>query len=108
MSANLPERDAAETLPTRDTLERRLDCIRERLFDVQGTCGIAQQLARHTSGTETEEERVLLDIWTALRGAYRQIEAIAGELDPTTILDPQETENERIERELTDSRESVS
>src|SRR6185312_128696 len=108
MSANLPERDAAETLPTRDTLERRLDCIRESLFDVQGTCGIAQGLARHTGGAETEEERALLDIWTALRGAYRQIEAIAGELDPMAILDPRETEEERIERQRAEREEAAS
>ena len=102
MSANLAERDAAEAqpLPPRDTLERRLDCIRERLFDVQGTCGIARELARHTSAG--------MDIWLALRGAYRQIEAIASELDPMAILDPQETEDERIEHERAEGEESAS
>jgi hypothetical protein len=81
----------SKALPSREVIEDRVEAARLKIWQVEGTCGLASTAGWGESGGSAGFAH---NIWTSMAGAARALDAVAGLLDPSVLLDTAETDPE--------------
>jgi hypothetical protein len=72
----------------RETIAKRLEAQRNRIWQVQGICGLASAAAHSQASGEGKFDFAgfATDVWTALEGASEILNEIAGALESDVLL----------------------